>query len=771
MTQSLQHLFLHLSCGLRQRKRTVTGVALLLLGSAFPVLSPAQTTVDWQLVENASERALQPLYQENAVSPAWVGDSHYLFYDVKEASGRVVYLMNAATGKRERLIKDTDAFVRQYRTLLKDTSITADNLKLYSLRMRNGDARSVYWAKGGKHFVYHRPSGRLALTTEKMPPRFLTPASGAGQRSSSTRDSLFTMLGSRYDLYVRDNGSGAVTRLTHDGKEYASYCSRSAGDSLSAGNAAGLWYGHVYICLVTDDSKVGDLYLINALGKRRPSLRTRKMPLPNEPNVRQFRLFWYDAETRRSAFVPVSRFRDGVVDMSFGAVGNALYFTSRSRAADTLELCRLDLPTGTVRTVIREVCKPHLNLTLFNYHVVDKGRHIIWWSERTGRGNYYLYDNKGTLLNRITRGDRLVAGSIVNIDTLAGTMIFAGYGQEAGIDPYYTYYYKVRLDGRKQQKLCSGNGTHELQLCDDKRFALDSYSRMDLPTVYEVVSVERPQRRFAVARRSDAALRKAGWQPPRLLSLKAADGKTDLYGLMYVPCNLNPKAKYPVISNVYPGPQDDQLPRSFSLDDNGNQSLANMGFIVVSIAPRGSSPLRGRDFYTYGYGRLRDYPLADDKHALETLAGQYPFIDLSRVGIYGHSGGAFMTVAAMLTYPQFYKVGVAASGNHDNNIYIQWWGEVFHGVTGHIPTNMELAGALQGRLMLVSGDVDDNVPYASTLRMADAFIKAGKRFDMMILPGKDHSVWSDYYQNLVRYYFKEHLVVPQKEDIDIIHHQ
>ena len=329
----------------------------------------------------------------------------------------------------------------------------------------------------------------------------------------------------------------------------------------------------------------------------------------------------------------------------------------------------------------------------------------------------------------------------------------------------------MRLDGRKQQKLCSGNGTHELQLCDDKRFALDSYSRMDLPTVYEVVSVERPQRRFAVARRSDAALRKAGWQPPRLLSLKAADGKTDLYGLMYVPCNLNPKAKYPVISNVYPGPQDDQLPRSFSLDDNGNQSLANMGFIVVSIAPRGSSPLRGRDFYTYGYGRLRDYPLADDKHALETLAGQYPFIDLSRVGIYGHSGGAFMTVAAMLTYPQFYKVGVAASGNHDNNIYIQWWGEVFHGVTGHIPTNMELAGALQGRLMLVSGDVDDNVPYASTLRMADAFIKAGKRFDMMILPGKDHSVWSDYYQNLVRYYFKEHLVVPQKEDIDIIHHQ
>ena len=579
------------------------------------------------------------------------------------------------------------------------------------------------------------------------------------------------MLGSRYDLYVRNNRSGAITRLTRDGKEYASYCNRSASDSLSATNAAGIWYGHVYVCLVTDDSKVGDLYLINALVKRRPSLKTRKMPLPNEPNVRKFKLFWYDADTQKSAFVPVNRFRDGVVSMSFEAVGNALYFTSRSRAADTLELCRLDLPTGAVQTLIREVCKPHLNLTLFNYRIVNKGRHIIWWSERTGRGNYYLYDNKGALLNRITSGERLVAGNIVHIDTLSNTMIFAGYGQEAGIDPYYTYYYKARLDGRKQQKLSNGNGTHELQLCDDKRFALDSYARMDLPTVYEVVSVEQPRRRFEVARRSDAALRKAGWQPPRLISLKAADGKTDLYGLMYVPYNLNPKEKYPVISNVYPGPQDDQLPRNFSLDDNGNQSLANMGFIVVNIAPRGSSPLRGRDFYAYGYGRLRDYPLADDKHALETLAEQYPFIDLSRVGIYGHSGGAFMTVAAMLTYPSFYKVGVAASGNHDNNIYIQWWGETFHGVTGHIPTNMELAKALQGRLMLVSGDMDDNVPYASTLRMADAFIKAGKRFDMMILPGKDHNIWGDYYQNLVRYYFKEHLMAPQKQDIDIIHHQ
>ena len=212
------------------------------------------------------------------------------------------------------------------------------------------------------------------------------------------------------------------------------------------------------------------------------------------------------------------------------------------------------------------------------------------------------------------------------------------------------------------------------------------------------------------------------------------------------------------------------MPRSFAIDDNGNQSLAEMGFVVVTVAPRGSSPLRGRDFYCYGYGNLRDYAIADDKHAIETLARQYTFIDTTRVGIYGHSGGGAMAATAMMTYPDFYKVGVAASGNHDNNIYIQWWGETFHGLK-KIPTNMELAANLKGKLLLISGDVDDNVPYASTLRLAKALIDKNKRFDMIILPGKDHGVWDNYYQNLIRYYFKENLINPSGRDIDIINHK
>jgi dipeptidyl aminopeptidase/acylaminoacyl peptidase len=200
--------------------------------------------------------------------------------------------------------------------------------------------------------------------------------------------------------------------------------------------------------------------------------------------------------------------------------------------------------------------------------------------------------------------------------------------------------------------------------------------------------------------------------------------------------------------------------RSFTIDDNANQTLADMGFIVINVAPRGSSPWRGHDFYCFSYGNLRDYPVADDRHAIEQLAARYSFIDLDRVGIYGHSGGGAMTATAMLTYPDFYKVGVAASGNHDNNIYIQWWGETFHGLTklGGIPTNAQLADNLKGKLLLISGDVDDNVPYASTLRLADALIKHNKQFDMMILPGKDHGLGGPYYEKLIRDYFIENLL-------------
>lgn len=722
----------------------------------------------WARVKAMEEDTLSDIYAKGTVSTQWVAGSHYLAYSQRGN----YFIVDANTGRQEPLVANVEAFAKDVATLTGDTAVRAGDLRVYGLSMRGGNPRKIYWTHRGKHLVYDRVAHALAIDsawTDSDRRR----ARHWGDSRATTADSLFTMLGDAHNLYVRDNRTGKVRQLTTDGRDFASYCFRSKKNAVREGAAAGRWHGHVYLDFVQDDSEVGDLYVIDGLSGDRPMLRTKKMPLPNEKHVRQFRLYRYDADTGMGGCLPISPFKDSDVKLGYADTGDWLFFTRRSRGVDTLDLCKLHIPTGEIRLVIREVCKPHLNVSLFGYHILNGGKEILWWSERTGRGNWYLYDGNGKLKRRVSRGDNLVADRVERIDTLGRKMIFLGHGQEQCADPSYTYYYMASLDGGGQRLLTPGDGTHELSISPDGRYAIDTYSRMDMPPVYQVVSLHAPGKAHLFARQTDAELRRHGWQPPMLVSVPAADGKTLLYGVMYVPTNLDKSKKYPVISNPYPGPQDDQIPRRFTLDDNGNQSLAELGFVVVNVQPRGSSPLRGHDFYCYGYGNLRDYPLADDKHTIESLAARYSFIDLDRVGIYGHSGGGFMAAAAILTYPDFYKVAVAASGNHDNNQYIQWWGETFHGLTkrGGIPTNMELAGNLKGKLMLVTGDVDDNVPWVSTLRLADALIKHGKRFDMMVLPGKDHGVWSPYYQNLIRYYFLENLVSPIPRDINIIDHR
>ena len=280
--------------------------------------------------------------------------------------------------------------------------------------------------------------------------------------------------------------------------------------------------------------------------------------------------------------------------------------------------------------------------------------------------------------------------------------------------------------------------------------------------------------------------------------MKAADGITDLYGYMWKPADFDSTKRYPIISYVYPGPQTEAIPLEFSVSTGfNNAALAQVGFIVVTFGHRGGSPLRDRWYHTYGYGNLRDYPLADDKHGIEQLADRYSFIDGSKVGIFGHSGGGFMSTAAICTYPDFYTAAVSSAGNHDNNIYNIWWGETHHGIKEgkakatdkkdakvtkvpkisvdsmnsemedvkfekpQIPTNIELAKNLKGHLLLVAGDADNNVHPANTFRMADALIKAGKNFDMIILPGQNHAyrgISLDFFKRKIWFHFAKHLL-------------
>jgi dipeptidyl aminopeptidase/acylaminoacyl peptidase len=278
-----------------------------------------------------------------------------------------------------------------------------------------------------------------------------------------------------------------------------------------------------------------------------------------------------------------------------------------------------------------------------------------------------------------------------------------------------------------------------------------------------------------------SALLEAGYQFPEPFKVKADDGVTDLFGVMYKPFDFDPGKKYPIIAYVYPGPQTESVTKTFS-PRSSNIALAQLGFIVIEVGNRGGNPQRSKWYHNYGYGNLRDYGLADKKTAIEQLARRYPWIDLDKVGIWGHSGGGFMSTAAMLVYPDFFKVAVSESGNHENNIYNRWWSEKHHGVkevTGKdgtvtfeysIEKNSEIAKNLKGHLLLVTGDIDDNVHPANTLRLANALIKANKRFDFFILPGMRHSFrpLAEYTFWLRGDYFVRHLLGAEPRGVDIV---
>lgn len=754
------------------RRFFLVGLSTLLL---LPILAQE---ADWKRAEQFSEQSLSRHLKGKYIYPSWIEDSSSFYYNLKQDGIQRHYLVDAKTGKKKELIRDRVRFVEQYAAITQDT-LDVNEIQIYGYEFKNKDLSRFYLEKKGKAMVYDINKGDLReIPLEKK--EVNRPSYKSNCHSS---DSVYTILGCEYDLFLRHNPTNQVKRITCDGKPEATYTYRNSTDTIPK-NSKGFWLGHRFVCFLHDQSEVKEISLIHSVDKGRPRTQTFKMPMPGDEGVRRYHLYWLNADTGEGKRLPIYKYVDQEVALDYFRSEGALFFTRKNRPANRIDLCRVNLADGSIDELICEESYPHLNVNLFNYKIIDQGKHIIWWSERTGKGNYYLYNNKGELLNRITQGDDLVAGEIVRVDSLRREIIFAGYGKELGINPYYRFYYKASLDGKKQELLTPGDGHHELFLSPDGNYAIDKYSRLDQLPILRAFSVRKPRKNFFIDQVDDKELRATGWKAPQLLQAKAADGKTDLYGVMYTPTNLDSTKKYPIISNVYPGPQDDQIPRAFSLDDNGNQSLAELGFVVITFGPRGSSPLRGKDFYCYSYGNLRDYPLADDKQVIEDLASRYSFIDLDRVGIYGHSGGGFQAATAILSYPEFYKVAVAASGNYNNNIYIQWWGETFHGVqelkdpkTGkthfsiEIPTTAELASKLKGKLLLITGDIDKNVPPSSTYQLADALIKANKRFDLFVLPGKDHGVMSPYYQNLIRYYFVEHLLHPSNRHIDIINHK
>jgi dipeptidyl-peptidase-4 len=341
----------------------------------------------------------------------------------------------------------------------------------------------------------------------------------------------------------------------------------------------------------------------------------------------------------------------------------------------------------------------------------------------------------------------------------------------------------VNIDGTGLRLLTPGDFDHRASVSPSSRFVVDNYSRVN--TVPAATLRDANGAEMLKLEEADLSkLAASGWQMPQPFTVKAADGITDLFGVMYLPFDFDPAKRYPIIAYVYPGPQTESVAKQFTTGTT-EAALAQFGFVVITVGNRGGHPSRSKWYHNFGYGNLRDYGLADKKVAIEQLADRHSFVDIDRVGIYGHSGGGFMSTAAMLVYPDFFKVAVSSAGNHSNDIYNRWWSETHHGVkevvgdSGRvtfeysIATNQQLARNLKGRLLLTTGDVDNNVHPANTYRMAEALIRANKRFDLFVFPGQRHGFgnMSDYWYWLRAEYFVKHLLGDDRWNADLMEMQ
>jgi len=635
-------------------------------------------------------------------------------------------------------------------------------------------------------------------------------------------DSTWIAFAREHNLYVMksDDADSTEIQLTEDGERWYSY-QADEGDTTSNKRlrSAARWFEDSEKLYIKrqDFRDVKELWVIDALAER-PELETYKYPMPGEEQVYEDEIFVFAMDKEKEK-VRLDLDTDKWPDQSLGGAyfnsggiftgkeSDHLYILRRNRKWNKVDVVKANTETGAAEVLWSEESNPYHNTRYMQLEVINEGEEFIWWSERTGWGQLYRYDANGNLINRITRGE-FVVGDIAQVDTTAKTIYFEGFGREEGDHPYYSRYYKINFDGSGMKSLTPQNANHSFSMGDNDEYFVNNYSRPDQPT--NVVLKDKDGRKLMDLEETDISLMKeAGYVAPEVIKLKAADGVTDLYGVMWKPADFDSSKSYPLISYVYPGPQVEPYPKSFRLRGSSARAhtLAQLGFVVASIGNRGGSPLRAKWYHNYGYDNLRDYALADNRAGLEELGARHSFIDINRVGIYGHSGGGFMSTAALLTHPDFYDVAVSSAGNHDNNIYNIWWGEVHHGVekkiekvkvkdengngngTGSegegkstskedstkvdfvskIPTNQELADNLRGRLLLVHGERDNNVHPANTYRMVDALIKAEKRFDMMIFPGARHGFgrYSDYFERMLWDYFAEHLIGHERTNIDL----
>jgi len=760
--------------------------------------APTPERANYQAAARFSPAKLRKIIYSTAVDPHWLKLSNRFWYQYETPNGKQWYIVEPAI-RSKRTLFDNAKLASAITLVIRDP-FDAQHLPIENLKFAK-DEKSINFEirstieevkKDRKDkkaadsmqkkiffFNYELASNKLTEVKNydkpKAKPNWGSVAPDSSAVIFSRNYNLYWMDKANYLKAVKNEEDSTIVehQLTKDGVKFYSYGSDGDGENneevvkndKKRRGAYVLWSpdAKYFVLDRTDSRKVKDLWVINSVSAGRPTLETYKYQMPGEKEspVDEFVLFNFAAKTQKTinttAFKDQSistwgkeqlnKDRDNEFRPSIWLGDNQkFYFSRTSRDLKRIDICTIDINTGVVKQIIDERFNTYVEVQ--RPGLINGGKEIIHWSERDGWGHFYLFDENGKLKNQITSGS-YHCESIVNIDQKNRVLYFTANGREDKEDPYFMHLYRINFDGTGMKLLNAGDFDHSSNMNDESQFLIDNFSRVN--TVPKSVLLDNLGNKVMDLETADLSLlMTTGYKFPEPFKVKADDGVTDIYGVLYKPFNFDPNKKYPIIEYVYPGPQTEAVNKSFGRSMDRMDRLAQLGYIVITVGNRGGHPARSKWYHTYGYGNLRDYGLADKKAAIEQLADRYSFIDATRVGITGHSGGGFMSTAALLVYPDFFKVAVSAAGNHDNSIYNRWWSEKHHGVKEivsakgdttfkyAIDKNPDLAKNLKGHLMLMHGDIDNNVNPANSIRVANALIKAGKRFDYVIVPGQRH---------------------------------
>ena len=739
-------------------------------------VQPSVTAADYARAESFLSANTTPLVSYVMTSPNWLPDGRFLYRNViPEGSEFIV----ADPSKRKRSRAFDHVRLAQALSTAADTTYEPFRLPFTQFEFSD-DGRSISFEVQRRRYTCDLRTYRCTVVRGARRERNRnTVVSPDGKRAAFIRD---------YNLWVRDIETGKETQLTTDGMKDFGYATNNAGWTKSDQPVL-LWSPDSdKIATFQHDARgTGEMYLVST-NVGHPELQAWKYPLPGDSLIfRMHRVVIHlngprlvrlqmPPDPHRSTISDHVAGRGGDwLDVEWSADGSELAFVSSSRDHKQAKLRVADPETGKVRDVMEEMVDTFFESGSgkVNWHVLNESNEVIWFSQRDDWGHLYLYDLRtGRLKQQITKGDWNVL-QLLRIDKKNRTFYFTGCGREPG-DPYFQYLYRVRMDGKDLKCLTPEIANHSISLSPDGCYFVDTYSTPVMPPV-SVLRNEKGRKLLTLEEADISRLAAQGWQPPVPIKVKARDSQTDIYGLMYKPTHFNPVKKYPILNYVYPGPQTGSVgSRSFSPARSDKQSLAELGFIVVEVDAMGT-PGRSKSFHAFYYGNMGDNGLPDQMAAIKELAGRYAWMDLDRVGIWGHSGGGFASTDAILRYPEFYKVAVSGAGNHDNRNYEDDWAEKWQGLLETYPdgttnydnqANQLLASNLKGKLLIAHGTMDSNVPPYNTLLVVNALIAANKDFDLLLFPNRGHGFGNEPYMMRRRWdYFVRHLlgVEPPKE--------